>query len=84
MKRLNMQPEKMATRKRKFKEYVVRQGQKMQKVHRLPPLWRWEYQECSGTCRAWTRSEAKSMVKYRFDIKGRLPKEAIVEIAPTE
>jgi len=79
-KRINIQPERKATQRRKWVEYARRVVARNNKVARITPIWDWEYDGQKGAVEAWTRSEAKSLIKAVLGINKRLPKE--VDLAP--
>jgi len=74
-----MRPERVATQRRKRQEYTDRSLARLQ-PRRPVPEWSWVYAGQSGLVAAWTRSEAKAIIKDVLRTKGRLPKE--VALAP--
>ena len=77
MKRTNIQPERIATQRAKYRAYVQRQIAKQNKVEREVPKWTWTLDTRTGTVEANTRSEAKARIKEALNVK-RLPKEVLL------
>ena len=71
----NIQPESVHKQKEKWRAYLLRRAAAATKVKRVVPTWRWEREGGGGTVEAYTRSEAKALVKEILGINnGRLPK----------
>ncbi len=84
MKRTNIQPPRAAKQRATYAAYAQRAKARMTKVKKERTLWDWALGDESGQCLAFTRSEAKGIVKEMMGItKGRLPKEVTV-VARTE
>jgi len=73
---MNIQPERPAKQRQKYREYIQRSMARRYRVKRVVPQWSWFYDGQDGVVEAWTRSEAKARVKDTLGINNkRLPKE---------
>lgn len=74
MKRINIQPERVAIQRAKWRDYMDRVRVRRDKKPRPVPEWTWAYRDQGGVIAAWTRSEARAGVKEVLRVK-RMPKE---------
>lgn len=77
-KQTNVRPERVAKQRAKLQTIRGRMVARRDKVERPVPEWDWTYGKERGAVAAWTRSEAKALIKDVLGVKGRLPKEVQV------
>jgi hypothetical protein len=73
---VKMAPERNAKRLARYRKYVERKLHP--KERKKPSQWVWELFGESGTLESFTRSEARALLKERFNLK-RVPQEAKLE-----